>query len=89
MTWLADELRPFTALFSGVADLDADLADPATGLALRLERARLDLPVELHVEVDEGGAVRLLGAPPTQHVATTWMPVWHRMRLEVTADGDG
>jgi hypothetical protein len=85
MSWLDEELPPFTALLRGLADIgDAFAADPS---GLRLDRARVRLPIELHVEVGGDGAVRLIGAPPTQHVGTTWMPVWHTMTLEVGPDG--
>ena len=86
MSWLDEELPPFTALFHGFADLGAAIAEPG---GLRLERARVELPVDLHVEVLEDGAVRLIGAPPSQHVETTWMPVWHRIALDVRTDAGG
>jgi hypothetical protein len=84
-----DWLQPFEAVFSGVADLDHTLFDPNTGVSMGVESAAIDTPVELDVRVDESGAVSLLGAPPTQHVETTYMPVFHRMRIAVRGDGDG
>ena len=68
--------------------------DAATGLAARANGAMhvsaldVDLPVELELREDQGGALTLGAAPPTQHVATTVMPVFHRMRLGVIARGE-
>lgn len=86
--WGLDEhLHPFESLFQALGELDARMSEPALGLAMHVERAAFDLPVELHVEVDEDGGVRMSGAPPTQQVRTTWMPVFHQLRLTVTSDG--
>ena len=82
-------LQPFEAVFAGVADLDAGLIAPDFGLGMRMERAAIDTPIELDVLVDEDGAVSIVGAPPTQHVETTYMPVFHHIDLVVTADGYG
>lgn len=83
-----DWLQPFEAVFTGIADLDQSMFDPDTGLCMQVERASIDTPVELDVCVDENGAVSILGAPPTQHVETTYMPVFHQIEITVTADGD-
>lgn len=83
----AGGLSPFAAFVQGLADLDLESAAPADGLLV--EEVRLELPVELRVEVEEDGQVRVSGAPPTQHVETTVMPVFHRLSLRVTrSDGE-
>jgi len=82
-----DWLQPFEAVFTGIADLDALLVAPEFGLGMRLGRAAIDTPIELDVLVDDDGAVSIVGAPPTQHVETTYMPVFHQIDLVVTADG--
>ena len=85
--WGLDEhLHPFDALVLGVSDLDAGLRDEAAGVAMSVERVAVDLPVEVWVDVAADGTVTLNGAPPTQHVETTWMPTLHRLRLEVRAE---
>ena len=50
----------------------------------------LDLPLELDVESDDAaGLVHAVRAsPPTQHVRTTVMPVFHRLRVRVVAEGE-
>ena len=82
---LDDHLHPFDTLVRGVSDLDAGLRDTAAGVAMAVERVVVDLPVEVWVDVGDDGRVTLRGAPPTQHVATTWMPTLHQLRLEVRA----
>jgi hypothetical protein len=65
------------------------LLDPEMGFGMRLARAAIDTPIELDVLVGDDGGVSIVGAPPTQHVETTYMPVFHHIDLVVTADGDG
>lgn len=81
-----DWLQPFATLCAGVADLDAGLSDPVLGVEMRMERAELDLPIELDVRADDRGVVTIASAPPTQQVETSYMPVFHRIRMTVTAD---
>jgi hypothetical protein len=64
--------------------LDAFLpdADSAADEAVLLEAMSFDLPVELEAMPDDDGTVTGLGlSPPTQIIATTVMPVFHRLRL--------
>jgi hypothetical protein len=84
MSWLDEELAPFAALFHGFGDIGEAFAG-----GMRPARVRVELPIEFYAEVDDDGGVRLIGAPPTQHVTTSWMPVWHRIALEVRADAGG
>jgi hypothetical protein len=86
---LDEYLHPFSSLFEGLADVDASLVDDEAGLRMSMESARLDLPIELDVRVGENGRVVLASAPPTQQVKTTWMPVFHRIRLTVAPDARG
>jgi hypothetical protein len=58
---------------------------PVTSMAL-------DLPVELAVEHAADGSVRVLASPPTQRVATTFLPVFHRFAVRIEREeppGDG
>jgi len=58
-------------------DDEAVLGHPAvTSLAL-------DLPVELSVRPGTDGRLTVLASPPTQRIATTVLPVFHRMRLRI------
>jgi hypothetical protein len=86
---LDDEyLHPFSRLFEGIADLDAALVDEEFGAAFLLDEAIVELPIELSIGVTDQGTVALATAPPTQHVETTYMPVFHQIRLSVRSDGD-
>jgi hypothetical protein len=50
---------------------------------LPVTRLALDLPVELAVEHPADGRVRVLASPPTQRVATSFLPVFHRFSVRI------
>jgi hypothetical protein len=91
---LEDEyLHPFERLFAGFADVDAEVGDGGAAGAIQLTAIKLDLPIELTIGVTDMGSVAMAAAPPTQHVRTSYMPVFHRIRISVVAaedvDADG
>jgi hypothetical protein len=75
-----------------LADLLSELAGAASidpraegDEMLAVSEIKVDLPIELDL-LEERGAWQLDAAPPSQKVATTVMPVWHRVRLRVSLD---
>ncbi len=60
-----------------------------TGLLLEVDEIKLNLPVELDVELDEEGRLVAGMAPPTQQVETSFMPVFHQIKLTIARDSDG
>ena len=51
--------------------------------ALPVRALALELPVELAVERDASGALAVLASPPSQRVATSVLPVFHRMAVRI------
>lgn len=51
---------------------------------LSVEEMTVEMPVELQL-VSEGDGFNIRASAPTQHVATTVLPVWHNMRLTIRA----
>jgi len=75
-----------------LADFLAELADAATvdpevsgDDMMLVSEIKVDLPLEMNL-MQEQGVWQLDVAPPTQKIATTVMPVWHRVRLRVSVD---
>ncbi len=78
---------PFGRLLSEVADIEEQLSSLPEAEALRIEQIRLDLPLEIRVQIDADGGLQVLGSPPTQRTETTILPVFHRLTLRVERDG--
>lgn len=82
-----DLLLPVAKLIYDLTNYEQPF-DPKTGQAMTIEQIRLDMPIELRVGVDNEGTVHLKGAPPTQRLETTIMPVFHRMKLRIIQNHD-
>ncbi|MCA9707538.1 MAG: hypothetical protein KDK70_16920 [Myxococcales bacterium] len=83
--------RPWGALpwlREAVAELSMAALEHAAERAMTVESLTLELPLELALDVDERGGLRVRGAPPTQRTETTFMPVQHRLRVRIV-EGDG
>ena len=63
---------------------DAEMAGQTSVRALQL-----DLPVELEVAHDADGRLTVLASPPAQRVATTFLPVFHRMAVRIEREEEG
>ena len=76
----------FSKTIQQLTDLTDRLEDSESGYALEIEQVNVDLPIELNVSVDDDGAVTLHGSAPTQSTRTTFLPVFHRMSLQIVPD---
>ncbi len=76
------DLGPLSEFILGLVDW------PVEEAAMTLDEARLDLPIELAVRIDDDGTVRVEASPPLQQIETTVLPVFHRMKLRVTLNGN-
>jgi hypothetical protein len=82
-----DDLSPpFHQLIWELVDTEMAIADPTSGMVQIVEQVEIDMPVEIRVEVDEQGQVRLMGSPPTQRTETTILPVFHQMKLRISQE---
>lgn len=79
---------PFGEMIEGFIPDEPLGVDRRSGHSLHVDRVRVDLPVEIDVHVDDDGRVRIRSSPPSQHVKTSVMPVFHQMRLTIVDTGD-
>lgn len=77
------DLQPLSEFVLGLVDWRDDEETAAI-----LEEARLDLPIELAVRIDDDGSVRVVASPPRQQIETSILPVFHRLNIRVTLDGN-
>ena len=80
---------PLADVMDQLTGWEEPLEDATLGHRLTVDALKLNMPVELRVEVDDGGDIIVKGAAPTQTVETTVMPVFHRMRLCLEVDEEG
>jgi hypothetical protein len=58
-----------------------DILDTDAGVRTRMTGYDVTTPVELDIVVSADGSVRLGGAPPLYHLATSTVPVFHGLRI--------
>ena len=77
-------------LLPGLSELIEMLVEPALATEgdLSVEEMTVDLPVELQL-TEDAGRLGLFGSAPTQQIATSVLPVWHRVRLRIGVQNDG
>lgn len=51
--------------------------------SMSIERIILEMPFELEVKTGSNGDIVLGSSPPTQKIETTFMPVFHRIKMNI------
>lgn len=80
------DLIPFGDFLAGLVALDPQVGDDQ--MTLWVERMNLELPVELGIGWDERGQLAVEASPPTQHLATSVLPVFHQLRVAFARDDE-
>ncbi len=75
-----EALVPLSSLIEGLT-AGGQMKNEEFGLSMSVEQVKLDLPIELEIVTNEDGPVIIGGAPPTQHIETSILPVFHRIKL--------
>lgn len=78
---LDEAFLPLSGLARDLVPALADLVDEEAGVRTRLTRVEVTSPIELDVRVDGAGAVWIGGAPPLYREETSFLPVFHSLRL--------
>ena len=76
-------MESITTVLSGII---SDLPDAKSGFTL--EEITVELPLELQVHVDAAGPMAIEASAPRQRVATSIVPVFHRLHLRVEGRED-
>jgi hypothetical protein len=72
---------PLDELLPGLIPNLPDIYDAEAGVRTRITGYHVTTPVELGIVVRPDGSVEIGGAPPLYHLATSTLPVFHRVRL--------
>ena len=78
---LDEAFLPWAEFIEASSDVEGAVADPGKGIAMTVERAEINMPVELDVVVGDDGRVELGAIPPLYYVETSVMPVFHQLTL--------
>jgi len=79
----------FSQMIQRLLSIRGEFVDIDAGVRSYIQRAEIDMPVELDVSRDETGALSLGSVPPLYYADTSFRPSYHRLRLIVSAETDG
>lgn len=54
--------------------------------AMIITALSLDLPIELRAKWGDDQRLQILASPPTQRINTTFLPIFHRLRVRITSN---
>lgn len=78
---LDEAFLSLASLARGLVPALEDLVDDEAGVRTRLTQVEVTSPIELDVQVDGAGAVWIGGVPPLYREETSFLPVFHSIRL--------
>jgi len=82
MDHIDSQLTDFTDFILSIADLTAD---DYSGRGIQISEMTLSFPIELETLIDEPDRVQIETGPPTQQIQTSFMPIFHQIRLKLVA----
>jgi hypothetical protein len=74
-------LFPFGQLMVNISEIQGELKDDISSMSI--ESIKIEMPFELDVRVDANDRLVLGGSPPTQQLETSFMPVFHKMKVNI------
>ena len=85
MAYIDSQLTSFSEFIQLMTDLSAD---ELLARGISISEMSIGLPIELETLAEGPDPVRIEAGPPTQQVETSFMPLFHHLRLKlVSKDG--
>jgi hypothetical protein len=72
---------PFSDMVHRVLAVDGDFYDEENGVRTYISEMEVGTPIELDVQVDENGKVKLGAVPPLYRVYTSFRPSYHSVTI--------
>ncbi len=72
---------PFSAMLLKIAAFEGEIYDEEQGVHSYINRFEIETPIEMNIERDENGQIRLGVVPPLYRVDTTFEPSYHAIRF--------
>jgi hypothetical protein len=83
---LDEAVLPVSGFITAFLDeLEGQLVDEHDTTRFSIEQLNVDMPIELDLFFHEDGTFEMGTCPPSQHVETSFMPVFHKLSFSVVA----
>ncbi|MFZ6012343.1 MAG: hypothetical protein ACOYXT_18515 [Bacteroidota bacterium] len=77
------KLVPIAEMITSLSELEGAVEDEGWGLKMSIEEIEIEMPMEFDIMTDDLGNLVLGSAPPTQTIETSYMPVFHKVKLGI------
>jgi hypothetical protein len=77
------ELLPLAEIVYALSEIEGAVGDDAWGMKMSVDEIEIDMPLEFDIMTDDNGKIVLGGSPPTQTIETSFMPVFHRVKIGI------
>lgn len=84
-----EALAPVADFVQELVGISGEMVNKDHGMRMYVESLDISTPIEMDVLVSENGEVVLGSAPPTQTVETSFMPVFHQIKLNISIEENG
>jgi hypothetical protein len=81
---LSEDSLPFAELVEMSTDIEGAVGSTAEGVRMVIEEVTMSIPVQLETVRDDSGQLQIGGIPPEHYVETSFLPVFHQLRLKMT-----
>ncbi len=55
-------------------------------IASHIKQVEIESPCQMHIDVDEHGHVSIGAIPPMYYISTSFMPVFHNIKVTIETD---
>lgn len=85
-SWVDEAMLEMGEFVSQMTDVDGYMFDAEMSTALRVEKIKMSMPIQLEIQVSDNGSVVLGGSPPLYYTETTFSPVFHQLTINIVAE---
>ena len=79
-------IAPISEFVEEMVNVSGDLISKEYGVQMVMENMRVSTPVEIDMVMNEQGEMLLGSIPPSQTIETSIMPVFHKIKLNISID---
>jgi hypothetical protein len=80
---LDEAYLPFAEFSSDLANLDGMILDDEEQLSMVVDEVTCDMPVEMDILIDKDGKVEIGAAAPLYYLETSFVPVFHQLKVKL------
>lgn len=74
-------LLPVSQFMAALGDIQGEIRNEVSSMSI--ENIKIEMPFEMDIKNDDNDNLVLSSSPPTQKIETSFMPVFHKIKLNI------